>query len=155
MQKISAGLLLYRFINNQIEFFLVHPGGPFFKNKDEGYWTIPKGEPAEEESLPECALREFREETGLSVTGYLHELKPVQQKGGKKVYAWAVAGDLNPDQITSNSFEIEWPPHSGRRQQFPEIDRAGWFLLEDALSKINPAQRSFITEAKDVLEMSQ
>src|SRR5213078_887949 len=102
MPKTSSGILLYRFFNQDLEFFLVHPGGPFFKNKDDGHWTIPKGEPNDGEGLAECALREFSEETGLSITGKMIELKPVQQKGGKKVYAWAMSGNINPLEIISN-----------------------------------------------------
>src|SRR6478736_8461424 len=123
MPNTSLGILLYRFIEHALEFFLVHPGGPFFKNKDEGHLTIPKGEPTDGEDLADCALREFAEETGFSITGKMIELKPIQQKGGKKVYAWAMLGNIDPLQITSNMFELEWPPKSGNIQRFPEIDK--------------------------------
>ena len=147
MQKISAGILLCRFISGNMEFLLVHPGGPYFKNKDDGSWTIPKGEPNDDEELAQCALREFNEETGIELSEPLIPLTPVKQKGGKMVYAWACHKTISPEQIVSNTFQMEWPPHSGRTQQYPEIDRADWFPMARALEKINPAQRSFITEA--------
>jgi len=146
MQKISAGILLYRLISGSVEFFLVHPGGPYFKNKDDGSWTIPKGEQNDDEGLTQCALREFMEETGIQLSEPLIPLTPVKQKGGKMVYAWACQKTISPEQIVSNTFELEWPPHSGRTQQFQEIDRADWFPAARALEKINPAQRSFIIE---------
>jgi predicted NUDIX family NTP pyrophosphohydrolase len=151
MNRISAGILLYRFIEKELQFFLVHPGGPFFKNKDLGHWTIPKGEPDESEDLPSCALREFREETGIAISGEMIELNPIQQKGGKKVFAWAMRGNLDPSKIESNLFELEWPYKSGKIQSFPEIDRAAWFSFEHSLEKINPAQQSLLHEAADIL----
>ena len=146
MQKVSAGILLYSFINGEIHFFLVHPGGPYFRTKDNGSWTIPKGEPNSNEDLIECALREFSEETGVSLNEPLIELTPVRQKGGKTVHAWACHKFIPTEHFISNSFELEWPPHSGRMQQFPEIDRAEWFVISVAEEKINPAQRSFLSE---------
>jgi predicted NUDIX family NTP pyrophosphohydrolase len=151
MPRISAGILLYRIINQELQFFLVHPGGPFFKNKDDGHWTIPKGEPLENEKLADCALREFTEETGLSISGEMIELAPIQQKGGKKVYAWAVMGHIDAAQVKSNTFELEWPPKSGKIQNYPEIDKASWFTLERAKLKINRAQQSFLIEAASVV----
>jgi len=146
MAKQSAGILLYRIVNDQLQVLLVHPGGPFFKNKDDGSWSIPKGEFAEEENPLDAAKREFLEETGQSIEGHFIELTPVQQKGGKTVHAWAVEGDIDHETIVSNTFEIEWPPRSGKKQSFPEIDRAAWFDLETAKVKINAAQAGFISE---------
>lgn len=143
----SAGILLYRNINGQIEFFLVHPGGPFFKNKDEGYWSIPKGEFLPDENPLAAARREFEEETGRPIkAGKFIELSPIKQKSGKIVHAWGAEGELDADTITSNTFEIEWPPHSGKMSSFPEIDRAGWFDIENARLKINAAQAALIDE---------
>ena len=143
----SAGILLYRNINGQIEFFLVHPGGPFFKNKDEGYWSIPKGEFLPDENPLAAAQREFEEETGRSIKAEKFiELSPIKQKSGKIVHAWSAEGELDADTITSNTFEIEWPPHSGKMSSFPEIDRAGWFSADDARLKVNAAQAALIDE---------
>jgi predicted NUDIX family NTP pyrophosphohydrolase len=143
----SAGILLYRNINGQIEFFLVHPGGPFFKNKDEGYWSIPKGEFLPDENPLAAAQREFEEETGRPIKAEKFiELSPIKQKSGKIVHAWSAEGELDADTITSNTFEIEWPPHSGKMSSFPEIDRAGWFDIENARLKINAAQAALIDE---------
>jgi len=143
----SAGILLYRNINGQIEFFLVHPGGPFFKNKDEGYWSIPKGEFLPDENPLAAAQREFEEETGRPIKAEKFiELSPIKQKSGKIVHAWGAEGELDADTITSNTFEIEWPPHSGKMSSFPEIDRAGWFDIENARLKINAAQAALIDE---------
>lgn len=146
MKKKSAGILLYRLKNKKPEVLLVHPGGPFWKNKDEGSWTIPKGEVNEEEELLAAAIREFHEETGTLLQGDFIALTPVKQKSGKQVYAWALPGDLDESTIQSNFFEIEWPPKSGKRQSFPEIDRAGWFSMDEAKKKINDSQAAFITE---------
>jgi len=143
----SAGILLYRNINGQIEFFLVHPGGPFFKNKDEGYWSIPKGEFLPDENPLAAAQREFEEETGRPIKAEKFiELSPIKQKSGKIVHAWSAEGELDADTITSNTFEIEWPPHSGKMSSFPEIDRAGWFSADDARLKVNAAQAALIDE---------
>ena len=131
-KKQSAGLMLYRRINSVIEFFLVHPGGPYWKNKDEGAWSIPKGEFDEDEDPLHAATREFFEETGISVSGDFVELKPVYQKGGKKVFSWALEKDIDVNNIASNAFEIEWPPRSGKIKNFPEVDKAGWFTIEEA-----------------------
>jgi predicted NUDIX family NTP pyrophosphohydrolase len=144
MAKQSAGILLYRFINDQLQVFLVHPGGPFFRNKDEGSWSIPKGEFLDDEDPLDAAKREFLEETGQPINGKFIPLDPITQKAGKKVYAWAVEGDIDHENITSNLFELEWPPRSGKKQNFPEIDRAGWFNIDDAKMKINPAQAAFM-----------
>jgi predicted NUDIX family NTP pyrophosphohydrolase len=151
MARISAGILLFRLVNKELEFFLVHPGGPFFRNKDEGHWTIPKGEPNSDEDLTSCALREFREETGFSVSGTMYELSAIQQKGGKIVHAWAINGNVDASSLSSNMFELEWPAKSGKIQRFPEIDKASWFIEARAMEKINPAQQSFIKEAIRIL----
>lgn len=143
----SAGILLYRNTNGQIEFFLVHPGGPFFKNKDNGYWSIPKGEFLPDEDPLTAAKREFEEETGKPVQAEKFiKLSPIKQKSGKTVYAWATEGDIDANIILSNNFEMEWPPKSGKMASFPEIDRAGWFNADDARIKLNAAQSALIDE---------
>jgi predicted NUDIX family NTP pyrophosphohydrolase len=136
-----------------LEVLLVHPGGPFWAKKDLGAWSIPKGEIDEEVPL-EAAKREFFEETGIKLAGELLPLAPHKQKSGKNVYAWAVEGDLDPAAITSNTFELEWPPHSGQVQRFPEIDRAAWFSVQVAIQKINPGQAGFIYELINKLEVN-
>jgi predicted NUDIX family NTP pyrophosphohydrolase len=142
----SAGILLYRFRQQKPEFFLVHPGGPFWTNKDAGAWTIPKGEFNEDEEALAAAIREFEEETATHLSGNFMELTPVTQKAGKQVFAWALEGDINADTIQSNTFKIEWPPKSGRWKSYPEVDRAGWFDEKEAKEKINAAQLAFIDE---------
>jgi predicted NUDIX family NTP pyrophosphohydrolase len=148
----SAGILLYRIRGGEAEVLLVHPGGPFWARKDAGAWSIPKGEHDDDEDAQACALREFEEETGtaLSPTA-LADLGTVRLKSGKLVTAWAVEGDLDADAIGSNTFELEWPPRSGRTQQFPEVDRAGWFALEAAREKLNPAQAALLDRLRDLL----
>jgi predicted NUDIX family NTP pyrophosphohydrolase len=145
MPKQSAGLLLYLRKRN-LEIFLAHPGGPLWAKKDLGVWSIPKGEFEEEEPLL-AAKREFQEETGIDAPqGDYMPLKPVRQKSGKIVYAWAIQAEVDTDNVHSNDFEMEWPPGSGRRQSFPEIDRGAWFSVEEALEKINPGQVGLIHE---------
>jgi len=145
IDKISAGLLMYRYRNGHLEVFLAHPGGPFFKNKDAGYWSIPKGEMDPGENSLNAAIREFSEETGIVPRGEFIPLGSVVQKSGKTVHAWAFAGDWDgATPIKSNTFEMEWPPRSGKKQTFPEIDRAEFFPAARALKKINAAQREFI-----------
>jgi predicted NUDIX family NTP pyrophosphohydrolase len=146
MPKESAGLLMYRIRNGQTEFLLAHPGGPLWKNKDAGAWSIPKGELATREEPLAAAQREFEEELGLKPNGPFTELRPIKQKSGKEVYAWAFEGDCDPAQIKSNTFTMEWPPRSGRQQEFPEVDRAAFFGFEQAKAKINPAQVKFLEE---------
>ncbi len=119
MPRQSAGLLLYRRRNNKIEFFLVHPGGPFWANKDEGSWSIPKGEFEEGEDPLKTAIREFQEETGQSINGNFFPLENIKQKGGKIIFAWGIEGEADPESINSNSFEMEWPPKSGKMKSFP------------------------------------
>ena len=143
--KRSAGVLLYR-IRGALEVLLVHPGGPFWAKKDLGAWTIPKGEIDEGEDAQAAARRELAEETGLEVEGELIALTPIKQKSGKTVYAWAAETDCDPAAIRSNMFSMEWPPKSGRQQEFPEIDRAAWFTIEQARAKILPAQVRLLDE---------
>jgi predicted NUDIX family NTP pyrophosphohydrolase len=141
MPERSAGILLYRRGDDGIEVLLVHPGGPFFARKDDGAWSIPKGLSEDGEEPLDAARREFAEEIGSACPdGEALELGEIRQKSGKRVLAWAVEGDLDADAITSNTFEIEWPPRSGRRQEFPEIDRAEWFTLDAARAKLVGAQ---------------
>ncbi len=142
----SAGILLYRMLKNELEILLVHPGGPFWKNKDEGAWSIPKGEFTNEEDPLAAAKREFEEETGMHCNGDLMALSPVRLKSGKRVHAWALEQDINAAAVKSNHFEMEWPPKSGKKQRFPEIDRAAWFTTAEATRKINPAQSAWIHE---------
>lgn len=149
--KQSAGILLYRSAENGTEFFLVHPGGPFFAKKHEGWWTIPKGELLPDELPLDCAIREFEEETGHKPAPPFIPLQPITQKGGKQVLAFAATGDLNPDTITSNSFSIEWPPKSGKIKDFPEVDKAGWFSLADAKVLINERQVALLEEVVELL----
>jgi predicted NUDIX family NTP pyrophosphohydrolase len=143
--KTSAGLLMFRTRQGGLEVLLVHPGGPYFQSKDEGAWTIPKGEVAEGEDLLERARIEFQEELGVAASGNWMDLGSVKQKGGKTVHAWAFAGELKDDfKLVSNPFEMEWPPRSGKVGQFPEVDRASFFPLEEARRKINVAQTVFL-----------
>lgn len=146
MPKHSAGVLLYRKLNDVLQVFLVHPGGPFWKNKDDGAWSIPKGEYEDGEDPLEAARREFFEETGQHIDGDFIALNSIKLKSGKIVHAWAVAGDIDQDNIKSNLFEMEWPPKSGKTQAFPEIDRGEWFSVEEAKVKINAAQAGLVEE---------
>jgi predicted NUDIX family NTP pyrophosphohydrolase len=146
MPKVSAGLLMYRVRGGALEVLLVHPGGPFFARKDEGAWSIPKGQLDGEEAPLDAARREFEEETGLAPAGPFRPLTPVTQTSGKVVHAWAFAGDCDPSAVRSNTVTIEWPPGSGRRREFPEIDRAAFFGMKEARRKINPRQRPFLEE---------
>jgi predicted NUDIX family NTP pyrophosphohydrolase len=151
--KLSAGLLLYRRGPAGLEVLLAHPGGPFFRNRDDGAWTIPKGAPAPGEELIAAAIREFGEEVGLPVGPPFLPLGEVKQKGGKVVAAFACAGDAPPDFApASNSFELEWPPRSGRRQRFPEVDRAAFFPLTEARRKINAAQIPLLDRLEAALQ---
>jgi predicted NUDIX family NTP pyrophosphohydrolase len=140
MPKASAGVLLFRRKTHGVEVLLVHPGGPLWARKDEGAWSIPKGEIDTGEDPLAAARREFEEELGSPVSGEFIELAPVRQASGKMVHAWAVEGDFDPATLTGGSFSMEWPPRSGRQQQFPEVDRAEWFTLDQAKRKINKGQ---------------
>ena len=144
--RISAGILLWRKRKGRLEVLLGHPGGPYFAGKDADHWTVLKGETEPNEDLASVAKREFAEETGHQLPGgtALIELGDIRQKSGKVVVAWAVEGDLDPETSTSNSFEIEWPPRSGRIREFPEIDRVAWFNLKEARVKIKAAQAPFL-----------
>lgn len=142
--KLSAGILLYRRRRGRLEVLLAHPGGPFWKRKDLGAWSIPKGECDAGEDPMAAARREFEEETGLSLKKELTPLGEVKQAGGKVVLAWAVEGDCDPAAIHSNTFDLEWPPKSGKIQQFPEIDRFEWFSLDAAREKLVKAQTAFL-----------
>ena len=136
---------MYRFQNGKLQVLLAHPGGPFYRNKDNGFWSIPKGEIAADEVALDAAIREFTEETGITPRGEFIPLGAVKQKSGKTVQAWAFAGDWDETEpVKSNTFELEWPPHSGIKQTFPEIDRALFFSVPEALEKVNEAQREFI-----------
>ncbi|MBI3414025.1 MAG: NUDIX domain-containing protein [Verrucomicrobia bacterium] len=144
-QRTSAGLLMYRFRDGGLEIFLAHPGGPHFRRKDDGHWTLPKGEVQPGEDLLATAIREFKEETGLDASGEFIPLGSVRQKGGKIVFGWAFAGDWEPSRpLVSNQYQIEWPPHSGHLAEFPEIDRAEFFPLSDARRKMKETQWPFV-----------
>jgi predicted NUDIX family NTP pyrophosphohydrolase len=150
MSCVSAGLLMYRVAGGDLQVLLVHPGGPFFRNKDEGAWSIPKGEVDPGEERLEAAKREFEEELGVTPGGPFTPLSPVKQKGGKTVHAWAFQGDCDPQAIVSNTFTMEWPPRSGRQAEFPEIDRAEFFDTATARRKINAAQAGLIDELERI-----
>jgi len=154
MSKTSAGLIMYRRKNNVLEVLLVHPGGPFFAKKDQGFWGIPKGEIDEiDEDYLAAAKREFKEETGIAppeANTYI-PLGSIVQKGGKTVHAWAFEGDCEPKKITSNTFILEWPPRSGKEQEFPEIDQAEFFTIEKAREKIKPAQFELLERLQKAL----
>jgi len=143
MPRVSAGLLTFKRVEGELQVFLVHPGGPLWRNKDFGSWSIPKGEVRDDEDALCCARREFEEETGQTVTGDFISLGEVRQAGGKIVKGWAVEGDCSAE-VQSNRFSMEWPPHSGRRQEFAEVDRAAWFSLNDARKRMNKAQTVFL-----------
>ncbi|MGE0359639.1 MAG: NUDIX domain-containing protein [Vicinamibacterales bacterium] len=146
MPRTSAGLLLYRVRAAGLEVLLVHPGGPFWAAKDAGAWSIPKGEVGADEGPLQAAIREVREELGIELTGPFEPLTPVRQAGGKLVHAWAIAAEVDPAAIVSDTVELEWPPRSGRRQTFPEVDRVEWFSLDEARRRILSGQRPLIDE---------
>jgi len=154
MFKKSAGILLYRVKNKFLEVFLVHPGGPFWAKKDLGVWSIPKGEFKEDENPLDAAKREFQEEIGIYCSGDFIPLTSIKQKNGKVVYAWALKNDIAPNQIKSNIFEMEWPPKSGKKQEFPEIDRGEWFGVLEAKQKINKSQVALIEELMKLEKVS-
>jgi predicted NUDIX family NTP pyrophosphohydrolase len=152
--KKSAGILLYRYRHDELEVFLVHPGGPFWARKDAGAWSIPKGEFSDGEDALQAALREFTEETGFVVAGAFRPLAPLRQPSGKWVHVWALAGDCDADGICSNTCSVEWPPRSGRFITIPEVDRAAWLTVPVAQEKILAGQREFLTQLQALLSAS-
>jgi predicted NUDIX family NTP pyrophosphohydrolase len=153
MAKQSAGILLYRKIHKTIEVLLVYPGGPYFSGKEAGNWTVPKGEFIEEEEAPlQAAIREMEEETGFRPEGPFTALSPIKQKSGKIVHCWAMESDLDVTTIISNTFELEWPPKSGKRKNFPEIEKAAWFTLKAAKEKINERQIPLLEELQQLIQ---
>jgi predicted NUDIX family NTP pyrophosphohydrolase len=155
MAKTSAGILLFRRRPAGMEVMLVHPGGPFWAKKDAGSWSIPKGLADEGEDLLAAAKREFLEETGMSVEGEFLALGARQQPGGKTIVAWALEGDFDPAILKSNMFAIEWPPRSGRMAEFPEVDRAAWYSIDEALEKVNKGQRPIIAALDTLMVRSR
>jgi predicted NUDIX family NTP pyrophosphohydrolase len=151
MPKTSAGILVYRQEAGGLEVFLVHPGGPFWAKKDLGAWSIPKGEFTADEDPLEAAVREFGEETGTFVKGDFIPLNPLKQPSGKTVFAWALKGDLDSKAVRSNTFSMEWPPGSGRQEEFPEVDRAGWFPLNLARKKLLKGQIPFLDQLEQLI----
>ncbi|CAN5361470.1 NUDIX domain-containing protein [soil metagenome] len=149
--KTSAGILLYRTTQGHLQVMLVHPGGPFWAKKEEGAWTVPKGEVAEGEDVLATAKREFQEETGITIDGDFIALAPIKQAGGKVVHAFALEMDVDVSAIKSNTFPLEWPPKSGRILQVPEVDRAEWFDMPTARNKINKAQVELLDELIQLL----
>lgn len=149
MSRKSAGLVAYRRRAGHVEVFLIHPGGPYWARKDDGAWSIPKGEFTAEDPL-EAAEREFIEETGFRPVGPYRTLTPIRQPSGKRIHAWAFEGDYDPSAIRSNSFSMEWPPGSGMEREFPEVDRAGWFTVEKAREKITRGQAGFIDQLEEL-----
>ncbi|UFZ02797.1 NUDIX domain-containing protein [Bradyrhizobium ontarionense] len=150
MPARSAGVLAFRRTAGTFEVLLVHPGGPFWRNKDLGAWSIPKGEFGAGEAAEAAARREFAEELGTALTAPLLPLGEIKQRGGKRVEAFAAETDLDAETIVSNEFELEWPPHSGRLQRFPEVDRAAWFDLAEARRRINPAQAALLDRLAEI-----
>lgn len=150
MSKQSAGVLMYRERGPAVEVLLVHPGGPFWAKKDDRAWSIPKGEFSEGEGALDAAKREFREETGFEPQGDFQPLGSVRQPGGKTVHAWAIKGDADVANFKSNTFSMEWPPGSGNVREFPEVDRAAWFSLDDAKRKISKGQVAFLNQLENM-----
>jgi predicted NUDIX family NTP pyrophosphohydrolase len=153
MAKLSAGLLMYRFRDDRLEVLIVHPGGPYWAGKDDGAWSIPKGEYNEGDDVFEEAKREFLEETGIKADGLFKPLSVLKQPSGKKITAWAFEGDCDPLSIKSNTFAIEWPPHSGTQADFPEVDRAAWFEVNEAIRKLSKGQVGFVEELCHILDV--
>jgi predicted NUDIX family NTP pyrophosphohydrolase len=151
MQKLSAGIVLFRYPGASLEVMLVHPGGPFWAKKDDGAWSIPKGLADESEDLLAAAKREFLEETGMQVVGAFLDLGAHKQPSGKTIAAWACEGDFDPATLKSNTFSLEWPPRSGRMAEFPEVDRAAWYSIDEALVKINKGQKPIIAALAEKL----
>lgn len=154
MKKQSAGIIPYKLVKKQLFFFIAHPGGPFYRKKDNGFWTIVKGEIEEGEEPIKTAIREFEEETGISIQSDLMPLTPIKQKSGKLVHAWATAQEINPEGVKSNMFEMEWPPKSGKMAEFPELDKFEWFNAQTTLEKLLPAQTPLVHEVMERLQLS-
>lgn len=150
-KKLSAGILLYGLRGGQVEVFLVHPGGPFWARKDDGAWSIPKGEYEAGADPLAAAKREFHEETGFDVDGVFHLLTPLKQPSGKVISAWALEADVDAAALTSNTFTLEWPPKSGKTREFPEVDRGAWFDLPTARVKLQAGQRAFLDQLQELL----
>lgn len=156
MAKTSAGILLYRINSDELEIFLIHPGGPFWMKKDDGVWSIPKGEYMDGEGALDAARREFEEETGFAcIEGNTQALGSIKLNSGKVVSAWAIEGDCDASVIRSNLFSMEWPPRSGKMQEFPEVDRAAWLPLVIAKKKIHPAQCAFLDRLVEMVQAKQ
>jgi predicted NUDIX family NTP pyrophosphohydrolase len=155
MTMFSAGILLFRFRNKKLEVMLVHPGGPFWANKDDGVWSIPKGLPEDNEYPLDTARREFKEETGFEVDGEFIDLGELNQSSVKMVHVWALEKDLDISNIVSNTFTYEWPKNSGKTQEIPEVDKAGWFDIELARKKIIKGQIGFINKLIEAINRSQ
>lgn len=153
--KVSAGILLFKREGGNFSYFLVHPGGPFWKNKDVEAWSIPKGEASDGENLLERAKTEFEEETGKTIDGDFIALDSITQKGGKKVFAWALEGDIETSDMKSNIVTIDWPPKSGRKIEIPEVDHWEWFSTDEAKQKINPAQAGLIFQLEEMLSFKK
>ncbi len=151
MKKHSAGILLFKKADDGVRILLAHPGGPFWKNKDLGSWSIPKGEFVGSENPLDAAVREFEEETGFRLEGKFIPLDPVKMKSGKEILAWALEGDVDLANFRSNDFEMEWPPKSGKIQHFPEIDKIGWFTSDEALTMINGTQSAFLHQLEKLI----
>jgi predicted NUDIX family NTP pyrophosphohydrolase len=154
MKKQSAGILPYKFVNGQIYFFIAHPGGPFYRKKDNGFWGIVKGEFDDKEEPLAAAIREFKEETTIEIKGDFLPLTPRKQKSGKLVYVWAIETDFSMENITSNTFTIEWPPKSGKMAEFPELDKFEWFDVDTTIVKLLPGQVPFVYELLTYLRIS-
>ena len=154
MKKQSAGIVPYKFIKKELFFFIAHPGGPFYRKKDDGFWSIVKGEIEEGEEPLKAAIREFEEETGIEIKGKFQALTPVKQKSGKLVYAWAIEQDISAEKVKSNTFQMEWPPKSGTMAEFPELNKFEWFDAPTTIQKLIPAQTPLIYELLDQLQVS-
>ncbi|OQP59352.1 NUDIX domain-containing protein [Niastella populi] len=154
MKKQSAGIIPYRFVKKELFFFIAHPGGPFYRKKDNGFWSIVKGEIEEGEEPLKAAIREFEEETGIEIKGKFQALTPVKQKSGKLVHAWAIEQEISMEKVKSNTFQMEWPPKSGIMAEFPELDKFEWFNAKTTIQKLIPAQTQMIYELLELLQVS-
>jgi len=155
MKKQSAGILPYKYVHGQIFFFIAHPGGPFYRKKDNGSWTLVKGEINEGEDPFAAAIREFKEETSIDIIGDFLQLTPIKQKSGKLVHVWAIESDFTTENIKSNTFTIEWPPKSGVMAEFPELDKFEWFDMDTTMGKLLSGQVGFVKEVLKVLGLGE